>query len=242
MQDQLEFLKQLQTIDNILKKLEKARLDFPKRLSQLEKECERKKQWLEKEKASFEEAQKERRKKEQDLSRELERLQKSQDKLTLVKTNKEYQAALKEIDEIKQHNSNLETDILLFMEKTDTLAREIKQAEAEYQKWFKEFEKQKEALNAEMEKSEQEFQNHHQLRSTIVEKIEADLIKKYEMIKERRQGLAVVSIQEGLCAGCNINIPPQKILEIRKSVNDIMNCPFCNRIVYFEESRSANNS
>ena len=236
LQDQLELIKQLQAIDSALKNLEKAKLDFPKRINQLEKEFEKKKQSLEKGKTSFEETQKERRKKEQDLSRELERLQKSQDKLALVKTNKEYQAALKEIDDIKQHNNDIETEILLFMEKTDTLAKKVKQEEGEYQKWFQEFEKQKKTLTAELEKSNQEFQNQQALRNKCIENIEPDLIKKFEMIKERRQGLAVVSIQDGLCTGCNINIPPQKVLEIRKSKH-IMQCPFCNRLVYFEEHK-----
>jgi hypothetical protein len=123
------------------------------------------------------------------------------------------------------------------MEKTDTLAKKVNQEEGEYQKWFQEFEKTKETLNAELEKSNQELQNQQALRNKILENIEPDLIKKFEMIKERRQGLAVVSIQDGLCTGCNINIPPQKILEIRKSNHAIMQCPFCNRIVYFEEHK-----
>jgi len=238
--DQLELIKQLQAIDSTLKNLEKIKLDFPKKINQLEKEFEKKKQSLEKGKTSFEEAQKERRKKEQDLNRELERLQKSQDKLALVKTNKEYQSVLKEIDDIKRHNSDIETEILLFMEKIDALAKKIKQEEGEYQKWFQEFEKKKATLNAELERSNQELQNQQALRNTILEKIEPDLIKKFEMIKERRQGIAVVPIQDGLCTGCNINIPPQKILEIRKSNHAIIQCPFCNRIVYFEEHKFEN--
>ena len=240
MQDQLELLKQLQAIDSALKKLEKVKLDFPKRIHQLEKEFAKKQQSLEKGKTSLEEVQKERRKKEQELSREFERLQKSQDKIGLVKTNKEYQAALKEIDEIKQHNSDIETEILIVMEKIDILEKTVRQEELEYQKWLQESEKQKETLHAELEKSNQELQNQQTLRKAILENIEPDLIKKFEMIKERRQGLAVVSIQDGLCTGCNINIPPQRILEIRKSNNAIMNCPFCNRIVYFEEHNSGN--
>ena len=235
MDDQLELIKKLQAIDSALKNLEKTKLDFPKKINQLEKEFEKKKQSFKKGKTSFEEAQKEKLKKEQDLNRELERLKKSQEKLALVKTNKEYQAALKEIEDLKKHSNDIETEILLFMEKTDTLSTTVKQEEGEYQKWSQEFKKKKETLNAELEKATLELQNHQALRTTVIENIEPGLIKKFEMIKERRQGLAVVSIQGGLCTGCNINIPPQKIIEIRKSNHAIMQCPFCNRIVYFEE-------
>lgn len=236
--DQLELLKQLQLIDNMVKNLEKLQLDFPKKIIQLEKEGEKKRQLFEKEKSSLDTIQKEKRKKELELKQEIERLKKSQDKLFQVKTNKEYQAALKEIEEIKQHNSDIETEILICMEEIDTLTQRLKEAEIEYQNWAKKFEEQKSYLTQELERSKQELQNQQTLRSQIIELIEPELLKKFELIKERRQGLAVVAIQNGLCTGCNINIPPQKILEIRKSNNAIMYCPFCNRIIYFEEPNS----
>ncbi|MCX8011948.1 MAG: C4-type zinc ribbon domain-containing protein [Desulfobacterota bacterium] len=240
MPDQLELLKQLQLIDNMLKNLEKIKLDFPKKITQLEKEKEKRKQLLEKEKTSLDIVQKEKRKKELELSQEIERLKKSQDKLSQVKTNKEYQAVLKEIEEIKQHNSDIETEILICMEDIDVLTQKVKEAEIEYQNWIKNFEDQKSYLTRELERSKQELENQQTLRSQIIGLIEPELLKKFELIKERRQGLAIAAIQNGLCSGCNINIPPQKILEIRKSNNAIMYCPFCNRIIYFEEAKSEN--
>ena len=240
--EQLELLKQLQAIDSTLKKIEKLQLDSPKKIQHLEKEFEHKKQWLEKRKSSFEEVQKQRRKKEQELNAELERIQKSQDKVSLVKTNKEYQAALKEIDDLKQHTSDIETEILILMEKTDTIAQEIKKEELEYQNWLTEFEKEKDTFQRELEKSNQELQDQQKIRSATVEHISADLLKKYEILIERRQGLAVVAIHNNFCTGCNINIPPQKILEIRKNCDMIMNCPFCNRIIYFNEQQSETTS
>ncbi|MFH0812127.1 MAG: C4-type zinc ribbon domain-containing protein [Pseudomonadota bacterium] len=236
MQNQLELLKQLQYIDNTIAKIEKSTLEFPIKMKQLEKEFERRKQKLEKEKAALEEIQGERRKKEQRLRLETERMQKSQDKLLLVKTNKEYQAVLKEIDDVKQTNSDLETEILIHMETTDKLAQEIKEQEIHYRTWLKEFERQTMILQSEVEKSGEELENQRRLRMEVVGKIDPDVIKRYEMLREKRQGLAVVSIRDGLCQGCNMNIPPQKFLEIRKNDNTIMDCPFCSRILYFDEN------
>lgn len=236
MQNQLELLKQLQYIDNTIAKIEKSTLEFPIKMKQLEKEFERRKQKLEKEKAALEEIQGERRKKEQRLRLETERMQKSQDKLLLVKTNKEYQAVLKEIDDVKQTNSDLETEILIHMETADKLAQEIKEQEIHYRTWLKEFERQTMILQSEVEKSGEELENQRRLRMEVVGKIDPDVIKRYEMLREKRQGLAVVSIRDGLCQGCNMNIPPQKFLEIRKNDNTIMDCPFCSRILYFDEN------
>jgi len=233
--NQLELLKRLQNVDRIIRKIENIKLDFPIKIKQLEKELERREQRLEEEKSALEEIKKVSRNKEQELKVEMEQLQKSQDKLLSVKTNKEYHAVLKEVDGIKWNNSDLETEILICMEKVDKLAHEIKEKDIQHQKWIQEFEKQKKVLKAEIEKSNLELENRQKLRIETVEKVHPDLIKKYEVLIEKRHGLAVVPIQDGFCQGCNMNIPPQKFLEIQKNNNTIKNCPFCNRILYFDE-------
>jgi len=238
LENQLELLKRLQKIDSTIKEIENIKHNSPIKIKQLEKELEQKRQGLEKEKAVLEEIQKERRKKEQQLGIEMERLRKSQDKLDSVKTNKEYQAVLKEIDDIKRTSSDLETEILIFMEKADEVNKEIKEKENKYQEWVQEFENQKKSIQTEIEKCEEELKNQQKFRQETIKNIHPDLIKRYEMLLKRRQGVAVVPIRDGLCQGCNMNIPPQKFLEIRKNNNAIMSCPFCNRILYFEESSS----
>ena len=235
MQSQLELLKQLQKMDSAISTIEYNRSAYPREIQQLERELERKNQRAEKETLTLEEIQKERGKKEQSLGMEVERLRKSQDRLLSVKTNKEYQAALKEIDDIKQSCNDLETGILVIMEKADALTHAIEEQEIEDQKWKQEYKKQKEALQTAIQKSDLELETQQKMRVETVQSVQLDLVKKYDILIQRRQRLAVVSIQDGLCQGCNMNIPPQKILEIRKSNNAIMNCPFCNRILYFDE-------
>jgi predicted nucleic acid-binding Zn-ribbon protein len=235
LQNQLELLKQLQKIDSAISITEHNRSVYPNEVEQLERELERKSQRAEKEKVLLEEIQKEKVRKEQSLALEGERLRKSQDRLLSVKTNKEYQAALKEIDDIKQGCNDLETEVLVIMEKADALTRAIKEQEIEDQTWKQEFEKKKEALQTEIKKSDLELGTQKKMRTEAVQGVQPDLVKKYDVLIQRRQGVAVVSIQDGLCQGCNMNIPPQKILEIRKSNNAIMNCPYCNRILYFDE-------
>jgi predicted nucleic acid-binding Zn-ribbon protein len=232
----LELLKQLQKIDSAISEIEHNRSAYPNKIQQLEKELERKNQRAEKDKVMLEEIQKERVRKEQSLKMEGERLGKTQERLLSVKTNKEYQAALKEIEDIKQICNDLETEILVVMEKADSLAREIKEHEIEDTKWKQESEKQKEVLQTEIRKSDLELETQKKMRVETFESVQPDLVKKYDTLMQRRQGLAVVSIQEGHCQGCNMHIPPQKILEIRKSNNSaIMSCPFCNRILFFDE-------
>jgi len=241
LENQLKFLKDLQAIDSALKNIENMKSALPIKLQQIEKEFEQREKRLEKEKAVWGGTEKERRIKEQQLKIEAERLQKAQKKLLSVKTNKEYHAVLNELEDIKRTTSDVETDILVCMEKVDGLAQILRIKEIEHQKWIQEFEKRKHFFASEIERAEQELKGQQKLRAEMIEKIDSEVIRKYEMLREKRQGLAVVAIQDGFCQGCNMNIPPQRFLEIRKNSNTIMNCPFCNRILYFEENPIGNN-
>lgn len=235
MQDQLEHLRALQAIDSTIQSVQLVKQIYPQKMSQLDKEVEGRRGLLEKERAALEEVLKQKHKQEQTLKVETERLQKSQDKLLSVKTNKEYQAALKEIENIKLANSDLETEILVCMERADVYARALQEKEAEHQKWVKECEDKKKSLEEGLTKADQELARQQSFREENLAKVDPDLLRVYEMLRERRQGLAVVAIRDGMCSGCNMNIPPQQSLEIRRN-ESIMRCPFCNRILFFDET------
>ena len=62
--------------------------------------------------------------------------------------------------------------------------------------------------------------------------IDANLRKKYDFLLERRAGLAVVEVDNtGCCGGCHVQIPPQTLLEVRRS-GAVRVCPMCQRLLY----------
>ncbi|MFN2427014.1 MAG: zinc ribbon domain-containing protein [Candidatus Binatia bacterium] len=62
--------------------------------------------------------------------------------------------------------------------------------------------------------------------------VEAPLRKKYDFLLERRSGLAVVEVDtSGCCAGCHVQIPPQTLIEIRRT-GSLRVCPMCQRILF----------
>lgn len=66
--------------------------------------------------------------------------------------------------------------------------------------------------------------------------VDATIRKKYEMLLTRRAGLAVVEVDAaGCCAGCHVQIPPQNLLEIRRT-GVLRVCPMCNRILYLPDA------
>jgi len=54
------------------------------------------------------------------------------------------------------------------------------------------------------------------------------------MLLTKRDGLAVVPINDSVCQGCYMALPPQQVNEVRKA--DKLNlCPTCQRILYYKE-------
>jgi uncharacterized protein len=70
-------------------------------------------------------------------------------------------------------------------------------------------------------------------REALSKQIEARLSKLYHTLKEKRRGVGVVNVKHETCQGCFLNIPPQMFNEVQKN-NALIQCPNCNRILYWE--------
>ena len=51
------------------------------------------------------------------------------------------------------------------------------------------------------------------------------------MVLQRRGGVAVVTVNNGTCGGCHMHVPPQDLIEIRRSAS-VRVCANCQRILY----------
>ena len=70
-------------------------------------------------------------------------------------------------------------------------------------------------------------------RDKVAAGIRPDYLKRYGAIRMRR-GLAVATVRNGTCLGCNMNVPPQLYNTLQRG-NTLETCPYCHRIIYWEE-------
>ena len=64
--------------------------------------------------------------------------------------------------------------------------------------------------------------------------INAEIFKRYQRIREKKDGVAVVPVADGFCGGCSIALPPQLINDVLKG-EDLVACRNCLRILYLKE-------
>jgi predicted nucleic acid-binding Zn-ribbon protein len=236
---ELAALIELQTIDLALKDTEKKKRDLPLQLAALKEERQVIQNELSEGKTKSDLAAKRRRELEDRLKREGEALKKIRERLYEVKTNKEYQAILKEIETAESKISDLESAILQAMEDSDSLTQELRQLE-------KETAGKEESLNKKIATLEKEIANLHLLQeqSSISQgrarkAIGPDILKKYDAVKAANAGVGLVAAWKGVCGGCHMNIQAQLYIDLQKT-GDMSHCPNCQRIIYWynqDESR-----
>lgn len=161
--------------------------------------------------------------------------EKSQEKLKFVKTNKEYQSSLKEIDEIKVINSKIEDEMLQYLEKIETSERNILKKKESNSILAEKLKKEKDIIIQESEQRRKEVAQLDEEWINISQKIDPKLLEKLSVVKEMVSGRAIAAVKNAVCLGCNMQIPPQAYNELQRT-DRLEFCPHCQRIIYWEKS------
>ena len=230
---QLELLRELQRIDLDLKHIKEERERYPKEIKKLDEKKNIEKEKMQKEKERIELLEKERRQKEGHLNLEQLKIKRAEGRMFEVKTNKEYQALLNEVDAIKEASSREEEEILKILDEIDELKKSLSKREKEVAVVMEKVEAEKKIIQEKMVQDDEIWKKRMERREVLTKQLESKLYKLYNTLKEKRQGVGVVSVKHETCQGCFVNVPPQMFIEVQKS-NALIRCPNCNRILYWE--------
>jgi predicted nucleic acid-binding Zn-ribbon protein len=234
LRDQLELLWEIQKIDLDLRQIREEQDRFPREMRKLDEKQSIEKERLQKEKEKIESLEKERRQKESHLTAEIDRIKKAEGKMFEVKTNKEYQALLNEMEAVKTANSREEEAILQILEEIDELRKGFSKKEKELAAAQEKIEAERKTIQERMTQNDALLKKEMERRDGLSKQLESRLSRLYNTLKEKRQGIGVVTVRHETCQGCFVHIPPQMFIEVQKN-KDLIRCPNCNRILYWEE-------
>lgn len=169
------------------------------------------------------------RKAEGDLREKEDKLKKADDKLMEVKTNDEYQAALKENSGQKTEKTSLEETVIKLLAELESQRTALKEVEAT-------FKSQETQLGSEIKKLETEradilkrMEEQIGIRNGISSQLSSDIGSVYQKLAARMPG-AVGYAANGMCKSCNMKMRPQLYNEIL-GFKTIHRCPTCGRIL-----------
>ena len=233
MNQNLSPLIELQKLDLRIAEIKDQRRKIPERLQAVDAPLREARQLHQQTNISVETLVKERRSHEQDLEAHEAHTEKMKSRLSELKSNKEYQAHLFEIEVANKKKGDFEEKILVCMEKIEQLQRTAKEAQEKLSTIEKAFTREKQALDELEHRLSTELADleaQQQARSAHVEK---GLLSRYNSIKALRKDHALAEIKEGICSGCRLQLPPQLISEVKRA-EDLHTCPYCRRMLYWD--------
>ncbi|KPK98965.1 MAG: hypothetical protein AMJ95_01530 [Omnitrophica WOR_2 bacterium SM23_72] len=231
---QISNLIKLQTIDSEIYALEHEKEAKPQELKALEEAFEQKKQSLAALEKNLLDLQKQRKDKELELASKEEEVKKLQTQLYSLKTNKEYQAMMQQIEGIKADASVIEDKILSLLDQADKAKNEVEKERQKLKEEEKVFLDQKKKAEDRIREIDDRLAQLQAQRKQVTPNIAEKILAQYERILKNRDGLAIVSVKNNSCQGCNMLVPPQ-VINLIKMYERVITCEVCNRILYTDE-------
>ena len=233
MKKNLLLLIKLQECDSQLVGLSTKKIKLPEKIAKLDDEFNLFKNEIEQNKRKHDELKARHIESENKIKKINEGMVKTKERLLEVKNNKEYQAMLKEIEIAESSRGDIETEIISILEELDKLSILVKKDEEILSQRRKEFEAEKKIIEADLNAIDADAASWEQKRADLRKDVSADILARYEKVKNRNNGVGVISVWKEVCNGCHMNIPPQLYNELQKTT-ELLSCPNCNRIMYFQ--------
>ena len=235
MEEKIRLLVQLQECDNRIREITRKKAEGPRRISKLREELDALETRFKAESDRLEMLNTDRRRIETEIQELDSNIEKSSIKLSNIKSNKEYKAALKELEGMKQNKAVTEDRTIQIMEEIEQLEGGRSKNEEKRAELRETFDRDRIAIEKELEILDKSLAELEAKRAEFHRIIDQDLLKRYLFLSERKEGQAIISVIEGVCQACHIGLPPQKFNELIKG-HALMSCPNCSRLIYWGEN------
>ena len=186
---------------------------------------------------AYDKVTKERREAETSIQDETGHLTKLKLRSTEIKTNKEYFAHLKEIEDCQKRISKLEESVLGFMEGVEKAEAELNEKKKLAADEEVKFNENKINIEKRFEDDDRALAEMTAKRAELMPKISKEAAEQYRDVHRRYPDSAVVEAVNGNCMGCRMTIPPQIFNNVKKG-ETIVRCFNCQRILYFKGQAS----
>ncbi len=158
-------------------------------------------------------------------------VERSREKLARCRTEREANAAQREVEEIRKLYRDREIEIEKLNGLADQARTDLEDVEAKRDALAGELGASAGDTSTRLGQLEQEAGRRRSEREDLVGKVKPQLYRKYEMIRKRR-GTALCHTVDGSCSACHIHLPPMVFQRLMRG-EEFDQCPSCNRLIYY---------
>jgi hypothetical protein len=233
MREDIRLLKELQSVDYWIGELERSKAFLPDMMKTLEEEIQNVTADLGQKKDRLSQAQVQVKELELQIAQNKELREKYQEQMLTIKTNKEYDALVAQIDAAKAEIAKDEEKCLELMSEIEglkTVVAELVEKNARVQtenaERLRDMQMQVDSVQGKMDEKEAN-------RDHLAAKVPRQIMTIYERVRKGKGGDVVVPLKRGACGECYKSQPPQMIQLIKKG-DSIQTCSSCGRILIWE--------
>jgi uncharacterized protein len=233
MKDQYQVLSEIKKIEDKYYRLHWELERIPEEIAKINARLKEKEDEFKKIKSGFDDYEKKQRTAEMDLREREEALKKAESKMMEVKTNEEYQAALKENETQKKEKAKFEETVLLLISKVEEQRALLKESEKNFLELQKSLNDEKAVLEEERKKLAIHYEELCTKKNSSASLLKPEIATIYERIARRGEGPAIAFAQGGLCGSCSMKILPQRYNEML-GFKSLHRCGHCGRLLIIE--------
>lgn len=234
MQPELEQLLILQDREQKIRQLRAEAKTVPQQRAQLETQLATAEAALEKLRHSAKQVELEKKRLELDVGTRTESINRLRTQQYETRKNEEFRAIGNEIERYGKEIQALEDQELELMEQADRLREQITAEEKTAAQAREAAARQMANLEDKGREIEKRLHDLATERAEIAEKIDEDLVEKFERLMTSKGDAAIVGLVHEVCTGCHMKITTQTSHRV-KSGREIVNCEQCGRILYWED-------
>ncbi len=230
--EELELVSRLQSLDQRASQLQHEVAALPKHVAQIEKALDGHLRRLEADRAALAANQRDRKRYEDDVKVNEQKVSKLKDQMLQAKTNEQYRAFQNEIEFCEKEIRKCEDRILELMGASEPLEHNVRGAEAAMTVEKKAVEAEKAKARERTAVDETELAQVQAERRRAAEKLAAEVRTAYERIRKKWHGAVIAEVTDGRCTACFISLRPQFLQDLRKG-DQILFCESCGRFLFY---------
>lgn len=151
-----------------------------------------------------------------------------------ITTHREYEALDKQISEASAKEADVRKELQKEEKSYAELNDILKTNEAIINSTEESLNESKKALDSQLSSYKSEIAELKRQEEKIVPGLDQEILFKFQRIIQRNSE-GIVAVKNGVCTGCHMILPGQFANEVREGEN-ILFCPYCSRILFYEAS------
>lgn len=164
-------------------------------------------------------------------------IERSREKLSRCRTEREANAAQRELEELRKLYRDREQDIERLEGLIGQAREESVSVNSERGSLASELGESQTDVMGRLAETEKALAEKTAEREGLVKRVDGPLFRRYELIRKRK-GTAIAHTSNGTCSACHMQLQPMLFQKLLRS-DEFGQCPSCNRILYFRAPSAA---